>query len=179
MFSIFKSRSVETTQQKLYGSVVAQARQPFLFDTFGVPDTMMGRFDMLALHVYLLARRLKREDDEVFDALNQDVFDLFVEDIERALRQVGIGDTTVPKRKRAMVHSFYGQIDDFDQSLDANERYTLLETVLARYFSETQHPKPDQLTDYIFRVEDFLKAIDAKSLLSAEISFPEFEVRSS
>ena len=68
---------------------MTHARNRVFYEHFGVPDSVMGRFDMLAMHVYLLTRRLAQENKLVARELSQDVFDLFVEDIERALRQIG------------------------------------------------------------------------------------------
>ena len=47
----------------LYMSAVEQARQPEFYSNMGVPDTVDGRFDMIALHVFLILRRLKKGDD--------------------------------------------------------------------------------------------------------------------
>ena len=98
--TLFKPRAQDRTGQQLYGTVMAQSREPWFFAKLNVPDTVMGRFDMLALHVYMLARRLARETDETSRVLNQQVFDIFVADLDRALRELGIGDTSVPKRKK-------------------------------------------------------------------------------
>ena len=115
---------------------MARARDPWFYDQVGIPDTVMGRFDMLALHVYLLARRFKGENTTESRSLSQKVFDLFVDDLDRALRELGVGDTTVPKRKKKMVRSFYGQIEDFDHHLDGGNFEQMLIGVSKRYFDE-------------------------------------------
>ena len=96
----------------------------------------MGRFDVLALHTYLVSRRLAREDAAAARTLNQEVFDLFVHDLDRALRELGVGDTSVPKRKKKMVRSFYGQIDDFDNVLDDRNLQALKPLVARRYYAD-------------------------------------------
>ncbi len=153
MFSRFFSRiSANPIPSELYGSVMAQSRQPFFFATFGVPDTVMGRFDMLALHAYLLARRLRSESNPDAVDLSQEVFDLFVADVERALRELGVGDTTVPKRKKKMIRSFYGMIEDFDQPIDQNDMETLKTKAGERFFvdmSDVEIADAQGLADYI------------------------------
>ena len=43
----------------LYGQIVAAARQPHLYSAWNVPDTPLGRFEMVALHVYLFLHRAR------------------------------------------------------------------------------------------------------------------------
>lgn len=132
----------------------------------------MGRFDTLALHTYLFARRMKAEGTEISESLSQDVFDLFVADIERALREMGIGDTTVPKRKKKMVRSFYGQIDDFDPAIDAGDQPQLAEKVKLRYLGSSE-ADPGDLADYILEQEKFLADQSIETMLMGELIWSE------
>ncbi|MDJ0612178.1 MAG: ubiquinol-cytochrome C chaperone family protein [Rhizobiaceae bacterium] len=170
---LFKKSKSETIPQQLYGSLMAQAREPFLYADFGVPDSVMGRFDMLALHVYLFARRLRSVDSEVSIALSQDVFDLFVADVERALRELGIGDTTVPKRKKKMVRSFYGQIEDFDKPLEEGDSAVLSERVNTRYLAESQNPDAEALANYMFESAKSLAEQPFENMLKGNLAFLE------
>jgi hypothetical protein len=52
-------RPSRNTIAALYGAIVAQARQPVFYEAAGVPDTVLGRFDMILLHLVLLLRRLR------------------------------------------------------------------------------------------------------------------------
>ena len=155
--AFFKPRAQELTGQQLYGTVMAQSREPWFFQKLNVPDTVMGRFDMLALHVYMLARRLARETDQASRELNQQVFDIFVADLDRALRELGIGDTSVPKRKKKMVRSFYGQIAEFDECLDEKNTKLLEERVARRYFADSACGDATALTNYMVECEQKLK----------------------
>ena len=107
--------------QQLYGAVVTQARKPVFYLSRDFPDTVTGRFDVLALHMFLFSRRLSAEGDPRAPSLSQDVFDAFTGGLDDALRSLGIGDTSVPKRKQAMVRGFYGQIDEFAPLVDAGD----------------------------------------------------------
>lgn len=149
---------------------MAQSRKPFLYADFGVPDTVMGRFDMLALHTYLFARRLRADDSEIANSLNQDVFDLFVQDIERALRELGIGDTTVPKRKKKMVRSFYGQIDDFDAAMNDRDLEALRQSSTNRYLTDGKGDGR-ALASYMLSQEENLFEQSIKEILKADLSW--------
>jgi cytochrome b pre-mRNA-processing protein 3 len=93
---------------QLYGCAVTAARDPFLYATLDVPDTLDGRFDAIVLHVYLLVRRLDM-DAEQGAALAQAVFDAMFLDMDINLREMGVGDLSVGKRNRAMWEAFHGR----------------------------------------------------------------------
>ena len=132
---------------------------------------MMGRFDVLSLHIYLLARKLRDVGTDASQGLSQEVFDLYVYDVERALRQLGIGDTSVPKKKKKMIRSFYGQIDDFDQPLNNRDKMAVKDKVATRYLSETEGANPDLLTNYMLETDKHLNSQDLKMILSGDVSW--------
>lgn len=93
---------------QLYAAAVAAARDPYLYATLGVPDTLDGRFDAIALHVYLVIRRLDQEPNPG-PPLAQAVFDAMFLDMDINLREMGVGDLSVGKRNRAMWEAFHGR----------------------------------------------------------------------
>ncbi len=109
---------------RLYGVIVAQARQPSFYKDYGVPDTVEGRFDLIVLHIYLVSRRLARGDENA-KAVAQEVFDLFFQDMDESMRELGVGDLSVPKKVRAMGEAFYGRAKAYDAALiDSGEALT-------------------------------------------------------
>jgi len=112
----------------LYSAAVAAARDPFLYATLGVPDTVDGRFDSIGLHVFLLIRRLNAER-EPGRAMAQAVFDAMFHDMDINLREMGVSDLSVGKRNRAMWEAFHGRAAAY---ADAWEDPPLLVAAIAR-----------------------------------------------
>ena len=56
-------RNRRQTARSLYGSIVTQARSAGFYARWGVPDTLEGRFEMIALHLVLVLRRLAEEGE--------------------------------------------------------------------------------------------------------------------
>ncbi|MEL6504385.1 MAG: ubiquinol-cytochrome C chaperone family protein [Pseudomonadota bacterium] len=115
----------------LYGAVVAHARDPQFFARHGVPDTFDGRFEMLVIHLFLIHERLKDEPVEA-RAISQNVFDLFIDDMDAALREAGVGDQTVPKRIAKMTQVFYGRTGAFEAALAADDAQAELASAIER-----------------------------------------------
>ncbi len=134
MFSRFFSRkSKSEVPQELYGKVVMQSRNPVFFLRYGLQDSVTGRFDALCIHLFLFSRRLVREDTPKTTSLNQEVFDIFIDSTDRALRELGIGDTSVPKRKKRLIHSFYATVEAFGAPLDEEDQKALSGAIEKRF----------------------------------------------
>jgi len=104
----------------LYCAAVAAARESYFYTTLGVPDTLDGRFDMVGLHTALLIRRL-RECPEPGPAIAQAVFDAMFSDMDRNLREMGVGDLAVGKRVRAMWEAFHGRAQAYDAAIASHD----------------------------------------------------------
>ena len=100
------------TIEAIYGMIVTQAREPLFYRDLGVPDTVNGRFDLLVLHLWMVLRRLKSIEGGA--DLSQALFDRFCDDMDANLREMGVGDLTVPKRMQAFGEAFYGRAAAYD-----------------------------------------------------------------
>jgi cytochrome b pre-mRNA-processing protein 3 len=116
--SVRKGRRHERAGFALYCAAVASAREPFLYATLGVPDTLDGRFDLVALYAFLVIHRL-RGLPEPGPALAQAVFDAMFSDMDMNLRELGVGDLSVGKRVRAMWEAFHGRAAVYAEALEA------------------------------------------------------------
>jgi cytochrome b pre-mRNA-processing protein 3 len=103
-----KRDKLERAAFEIYGTAVTAARDPFLYATLGVPDTLDGRFDAIGLYVYLTIHRLSAAPPPG-PALAQAVFDAMFLDMDVNLREMGVGDMSVGRRNRAMWEAFHGR----------------------------------------------------------------------
>lgn len=103
----------------LYAAAVAQARQPVFYARLGVPDTVDGRFELVSLHVFLILQRLKAAAEAAPFA--QAVFDTMFADMDRNLREMGVGDLSVGKKVKAMAQGLYGRIAAYEAGLADGE----------------------------------------------------------
>src|SRR5947208_4885577 len=111
-----KSRTASRgTIEAIYGMIVTQARAPLFYRDLGVPDTVNGRFDLLVLHLWMVLNRLKSVEGGT--VLSQALFDHFCDDMDANLREMGVGDLTVPKRMRTFGEAFYGRAAAYDLAL--------------------------------------------------------------
>ena len=107
---------------RIYAALVARSREPVFFATFGVPDTLDGRFDLLTLHAWLVLERLR-------DAhLSQALIDTIFVGFDEALREMGAGDIGMGRRMKKFADAFYGRL----QAYGAAQEEAAMEAALAR-----------------------------------------------
>lgn len=157
----------------LYGAIVAHARSPALYRDFGVPDTVEGRFEMIVLHMALVLRRLRGNDGRV-EALGQSVFDTFCTEMDRSLREMGVGDLSVGKKMRQVGEAFYGRAAAYESALSARDAPELA-AALARnvYAGAAPDMAAASLAAYIMGADEALARWGAASLFEGAVPFPE------
>jgi cytochrome b pre-mRNA-processing protein 3 len=170
----FRRSAENRTIASLYGMIVAQARLPAFYASFGVPDTVQGRFDLIVLHLVLLLRRLGREDGPVSrQTIGQRLFDAFCRDLDENLREMGIGDLAVPKHMRRFGEAFYGRQAAYLAALQsADERD--FENALARNIlaGAVIGDRAACLARYAREVVSELDAQDEDALMGGMVAFP-------
>ncbi len=171
IFRFFSRDNSRATAEKLYGAILEQSRRPQFFADLEFADTVTGRFDMLALHMMLFSRRLSSEADAAAMQLSQAVFDEFTNDVDDALRALGIGDTSVPKRKQALIRGFYAQVEEFVPLLDKDLHQEMVEK-LARRFSLSS-TNASKLAGYAKAAALSLAALEFDVILQGNIDWPD------
>ncbi|MDR3495122.1 MAG: ubiquinol-cytochrome C chaperone family protein [Ancalomicrobiaceae bacterium] len=127
IFNLFRRREADAAEA-LYREIVARARQPAFYRDLAVPDTAEGRFEMILLHLALVFHRLKSEDKQTA-RFGQGVLDAFFRDMDRSLREMGIGDLSVPKKMKKLSYAYNGRSLAYDRGLDDGDPHLLAAAV--------------------------------------------------
>lgn len=168
--SLFR-RPYRSNALAAYLVIVARAREPVFFLACGVPDTLDGRFELIALHAFLVLNRLKADRAETAD-FAQELFDAMFADLDRSLREMGASDIGVGRHVKEMAKGFYGRIVAYEQGLAGGEAQ--LCEALRRNLYGTAPPPPGTvaaLADYVRREVAALAAQPLEALLSGQVRF--------
>src|SRR5579883_414685 len=116
MLNLLKeSVSRKQATARLYEALVSRAREPVFFTAFAVPDSMDGRFDLLAFHAWLVLAELKGRAPA--QALTNMIFTGF----DEAMREQGAGDIGIGHRLKDMAKAFYGRMAAYDAASNGEE----------------------------------------------------------
>ena len=113
-----KGRSDAATAA-LYAALVAAARRPHWYLEGKVPDTIDGRFEMVAAMLSLALLRLEREG-KACAAESALLTETFVRDMDGQLREIGIGDVVVGKHIGKMMSALGGRLGAYRTALQAD-----------------------------------------------------------
>ncbi len=112
-----------TRGEALFDLVVRQARRPHWFVEGRVPDTVNGRFAVLATILALTMLRLEGEGpagEQASVALTERL----VESLDTEIREMGVGDPTLGKQVRRLVGAVSGRVDRWRALLDSDESWS-------------------------------------------------------
>lgn len=170
MISLPFRRSLrDQTIEAVYGMIVAQARSPEFYRSYGVPDTVEARFDMIVLHLVLVLRRL-RTPEQGLSPLGQQIFDRFCLDMDHNFREMGVGDLSVPKQMRRVAEAYYGRAGAYDAALAAYDQTPLTDALARNVFGRAvAGPSVERLARY---VRAAARQLDAQDLATDQLRFP-------
>jgi len=164
----------EEIAARLYAKAVGRAREPALYRDLSVPDTVDGRFDAIALHVWLILRHLRGKGENA-ESLAQALFDVFMGDMDRSLREMGAGDLGVGKRVKAMAQALMGRIKAYDEGLAAGDGRTLADALKRNLLRGADPERAEvaaaEIARYVVASAAALDKVDLAKALGGEIDF--------
>lgn len=151
--------------EALWQRIVVIARQPGWYRDGAVPDTLDGRFDMVALVLSIVLVRLEQAGDAASQVL---LTERFVDDMDGNLRQSGVGELVVGKHIGKMMGALGGRLGAYRAALDGGD----IEGALERNLYRGAPPEPKAVTWVAAEARRVAAAVDAQPverLLAGEI----------
>jgi cytochrome b pre-mRNA-processing protein 3 len=142
---LFTSQPDKSHAQHLYMALVAQARNPVFYTTLGVPDTLDGRFEMIVLHMHLLLQRMQKgfERSPTLREHSRLLIEYYFADMDRSLREMGVGDTGISYRVQKMSSAFYGRLEAYGMADETPKNWP--EALRRNVYGTCEHT-PDEAT---------------------------------
>ena len=159
---------------RTYETIVRRARAREFYQAYAVPDTLDGRFELLILHMVLVLRSLEKTEGEKSERparrFAAALFDLMFDDLDRGLRETGVGDMGVGKRIKAMGEAFYGRQKIYNAALLSGS-FADLCTALDRNLYGTNNPdkiKVMAMAHYVTAAVAGLRPLAKEALMQGE-----------
>ncbi len=174
VFGLFgKKNNNRAIIERQYGLLTEAARQPEFYLHLKAPDTVMGRFEMLSAVLILYFRRTAQSGQSAQE-IAQEIIDAFFEDLDHSIRELGIGDLSVPKRMKKLAGMFYGRLESYAKALEATDR-DALSAALSRNFHPSAIDQPvamDGLARYMLATELALGAVADDIIETGNLKMP-------
>ena len=144
--------------RRLYAAIVAEARAPHWYLDGAVPDTIDGRFDMIAAILSIVLIRLEREPAGA--AANVALTEQFITDMDGQLRESGIGDVGIGKHVGQMMSMLGGRIGAYREALGGGD----IAAVLRRNLYRGEDPGAAALAHVSARLQDVADRVAARPI---------------
>lgn len=145
----------------LYDAVVARARRPHWYLDGAVPDTLDGRFDMVAAVLAMVLLRLEQAPDGTDASVR--LTERFVDDMDAQVRQIGFGDMVVGKHVGMMMGMLGGRLGAYRDGLAAPDD-GVLDAALVRNLYRGVAPGTDALAHVRGELKALRRGLDSSSV---------------
>jgi cytochrome b pre-mRNA-processing protein 3 len=159
------------TAKDLYGASVTQARQPAFFEANGVSDTPEGRAGMIMAHLFLLLDRLSRAGAPG-EPLARALTETFVTDMDDCLREMGVGDLSVPKKVKRAAAAFHARCFAYRRALETSDGALAGELLATLPGLDREPERAVEIARYMRRARAALDALPSAELLAGRVTFP-------
>ena len=164
----------------LYDRIVEKARAPHWYRDGHVPDTLDGRFEMVAAILSLLLIRLEQADGDAKYGVY--LTEIFVDDMDGQLREIGIGDMLVGKHIGKLMSALGGRLTAYRKGLSNKSE---MRSAIARNIDTLDKSQTaagdkgaasgdlalDYLTQEFFAEKDAMDAVATQKLLSGKVAW--------
>jgi cytochrome b pre-mRNA-processing protein 3 len=159
--------------ERQYAALTAIARTPVFYERLAVPDTVMGRFEMLSVVMILFFRRT-RSSETSGQEIAQEIVDAFFQDIDYSIRELGIGDNSVPKRMKKLAGMFYGRLESYAAAMDGNDCAALASALRRNIYPQQDESAPamDDLAEWMMVAERHLTAVSETEIATGSATLP-------
>ena len=172
MKNLNKKRQLSTDLiSQLYGAVTCQSRQYIFYKDYHIPDTPQGRFEVLALHLSLMMRRLKfLHPNEVGECsgLSQKLSDWVVADVEESIRSLPVSELKITRHLKKFMEGFYGRLMAYDKALELNDKGMLEQAIRRNVYEIVEEIETDivkGLVAYTLQTWDWLEETTIRQII--------------
>jgi cytochrome b pre-mRNA-processing protein 3 len=162
---------VQRTATELYGLIVTQSREPAFYLVSGVADTIDGRYGLLVLHMWLTLGRL-RDEGPAAAGVAQALLEAFIADMDDNMREIGVGDLSVPRKVKKAAAGLYDRGRAYDAALAEGDGDALARSIALHMDAPPGWPGGADLAAYVHRARARLAATPVSAVLAGQLTFP-------
>ena len=179
---MFFNSYVMTKHQKrnlidtFYQKIVDVSRNKVFYTKLNIPDTLDGRYDLLALFSIILTFSLSRSGKQGFQ-LSQILFDKIFLDIDLSFRELGAGDAGVHIKMKNIIKSYMGRQKAYCYCFEKDDYLKLEKSIIRNIYRNVNeyNNEPKLLVKYCKLCIDKFKDKQIDYFTSNSFNFPKLD----
>ncbi len=159
-----------------YQKIVNVSRNKVFYTKLNIPDTLDGRYDLLALFSIILTFSLSRSSSKGIE-LSQILFDKIFLDLDLSLRELGAGDAGVNIKIKDMIRSYMGRQKAYCACFEKDNYMELEKSVIRNIYRNVvkYNNEPKLLVKYCKKCIDKFKDKKIEYFTSNKFNFPHID----
>ena len=179
---MFFNSYLTTKQQKrnlvdiYYQKIVDVSRNKVFYTKLKIPDTLDGRYDLLALFSIILTFSLSKTDKKGHE-LSQILFDKVFLDLDLSLREMGAGDAGVHIKIKNMIRSYMGRQKAYCECFEKQNLIKLEKSIIRNIYRNVNEydKEPSLLVKYCMSCIYAFKNKQIEYFISSNFNFPKLD----
>ena len=159
-----------------YQKIVDVSRNKVFYTKLKIPDTLDGRYDLLALFSIILTFSLSRLGEKGIE-LSQILFDKIFLDLDLSLRELGAGDAGVHIKIKNMIRAYMGRQKAYCDCFEKDNYIKLEKSIIRNIFRNVDKydNEPKLLVKYCKKCIDKFKDKGIGYFISNKFNFPQID----
>ena len=97
-----------------------QSKKTFFFDKIFIPKSFESKLELFQLNLIIILWYLAKKDSGKKISFN--LIQMFICDLEYAIRELGVSDLSVGKKIRILTENFYGRLYAYTECFDKDKK---------------------------------------------------------
>lgn len=159
---------------KVYTKIAEQSRKPFFFKDCNIRDTFHHRLEVLSLNLIIVLWSMKRKK-KLFK-LSQKLIDIFFQDLDNSLRELGVSDLSVGRKIKILAENFFGRLSSYSESIEKSitekKNLHLLKSIKKNFSSDEENRiEFEKICSYAVKNIQSFKNINEDKILNVSFEF--------
>ncbi len=113
-----KEKIEKSIAKDIYKNILKKSNYLLINNNYFVEKNYKSSFEIVSILIILYIKYNIRNKIKNAKAINQELIDLFISDLDESLRTKGIGDMSIGKYVKSYVKKFYFRLSRFNIDLD-------------------------------------------------------------
>tara|TARA_B100000941_G_C28272860_1_gene432417 strand:+ start:141 stop:647 length:507 start_codon:yes stop_codon:yes gene_type:complete len=153
----------------IYKIIVEQSNKEFFFNKIKIKPVFESRIEIFQLNLIIILWFLGSKNYN--KKLTKGLVDFFINDLESAIREMGVSDTSIGRKTRTLVENFYGRLYSYSELFKVE---LVSQSELIAKFKKNFKSKSvnyNYLVKYTMKNISYFKKLEIKDSKKVNISF--------
>ena len=97
----------------IYKKILDQSNKRFFFDKVKVSESFSSRVEIFQLNIIFVLYFC--EEKKISKKFSKNLINYFLDDMESAIREIGVSETSIGRKKRIIAENFYGRLYSYTE----------------------------------------------------------------